>query len=53
LALQVGAIKAEAHEPWLNETPVGFKFIGELINEDKILLGDEESAGLSAKDYYP
>src|SRR4030095_9074373 len=29
------------------ETPVGFKFIGELINEDKIILGGEESAGLS------
>ena len=35
------------------ETPVGFKFIGELINEDKIILGGEESAGLSIKGHYP
>ena len=37
----------------LFETPVGFKFIGELINEDKIVLGGEESAGLSIKGHYP
>ena len=35
------------------ETPVGFKFIGELINKDKIILGGEESAGLSIKGHYP
>jgi phosphoglucomutase len=35
------------------ETPVGFKFIGQLINEDKIILGGEESAGLSIKGHYP
>jgi phosphoglucomutase len=35
------------------DTPVGFKFIGELINEDKIILGGEESAGLSIKGHYP
>jgi phosphoglucomutase len=35
------------------ETPVGFKFIGELINEDEIILGGEESAGLSIKGHYP
>jgi len=37
----------------LFETPVGFKFIGELINEDKIILGGEESAGLSIRGHYP
>lgn len=37
----------------LYETPVGFKFIGELINEDKIILGGEESAGLSIRGHYP
>ena len=37
----------------LYETPVGFKFIGELINSDKIILGGEESAGLSIKGHYP
>jgi len=35
------------------ETPVGFKYIGELINEDKIILGGEESAGISIKGHYP
>jgi phosphoglucomutase len=35
------------------ETPVGFKYIGELINEDKIVIGGEESAGLSIKGHYP
>src|SRR5688572_23007967 len=33
--------------------PVGFKYIGELINEDKIVIGGEESAGLSIKGHYP
>jgi phosphoglucomutase len=37
----------------LYETPVGFKYIGELINEDKIILGGEESAGLSIKGHFP
>ena len=35
------------------ETPVGFKSIGELINEDKIILGGDESAGVSIKGHYP
>jgi phosphoglucomutase len=35
------------------ETPVGFKFIGEMINEGKIVLGGEESAGLSIRGHYP
>lgn len=37
----------------LYETPVGFKYIGELINKDEIILGGEESAGLSIKGHYP
>ncbi|MBX3289520.1 MAG: phosphoglucomutase/phosphomannomutase family protein [Acidobacteria bacterium] len=37
----------------LYETPVGFKFIGELINKDEIVLGGEESAGLSIKGHFP
>jgi phosphoglucomutase len=37
----------------LYETPVGFKFIGELINRNEIILGGEESAGLSIKGHYP
>ncbi len=35
------------------ETPVGFKFLGELIVEEKIFLGGEESAGLSIKGHIP
>lgn len=37
----------------LYETPVGFKYIGELINRDEIILGGEESAGLSIRGHYP
>ena len=37
----------------LYETPVGFKYIGELINKDEIVLGGEESAGLSIRGHYP
>ncbi len=44
---------AQARGLKVYETPVGFKFIGELINEDKIILGGEESAGLSIKGHYP
>ncbi|MDQ5845314.1 MAG: phosphoglucomutase/phosphomannomutase family protein [Acidobacteriota bacterium] len=44
---------AEARGLPLFETPVGFKYIGELINEDKIVIGGEESAGLSIKGHYP
>ena len=44
---------AEYHGIAMHETPVGFKFIGELINKDQIILGGEESAGLSIKGHYP
>lgn len=37
----------------LYQTPVGFKYIGELINKDEIILGGEESAGLSIRGHYP
>ncbi len=35
------------------QTPVGFKYIGQLIREDKIALGGEESAGLTIKGHVP
>jgi len=44
---------AEKHKIQLYETPVGFKYIGELIKEDKILIGGEESAGLSIRRHVP
>jgi phosphoglucomutase len=44
---------AKLHGLKLYETPVGFKFIGELINKDEIILGGEESAGLSIRGHFP
>ena len=44
---------AKAHEVELYETPVGFKYIGELIMQDKIAIGGEESAGLSIRHHVP
>ena len=44
---------SEHHQVPLYETPVGFKFIGELIKADKIVLGGEESAGLSIYRHVP
>jgi phosphoglucomutase len=35
------------------QTPVGFKYVGELIKQDKIALGGEESAGLSIRGHLP
>jgi alpha-D-glucose phosphate-specific phosphoglucomutase len=35
------------------ETPVGFKYIGELISQNKIVIGGEESAGLTIKGHVP
>lgn len=37
----------------LYETPVGFKYIGELILADKIALGGEESAGMTMYRHLP
>jgi len=44
---------AKAHGVELYETPVGFKYIGELIMQDKIVIGGEESAGLSIRHHVP
>jgi alpha-D-glucose phosphate-specific phosphoglucomutase len=44
---------ARYHKVPLYQTPVGFKYIGELINADKIALGGEESAGLSIRGHVP
>jgi len=44
---------AKYHNIELHETPVGFKYIGELIKQDKIVIGGEESAGLSIRDHVP
>jgi len=44
---------AKYHNIELHETPVGFKYIGELIKQDKIVIGGEESAGLSVRHHVP
>ena len=48
----VDAVAAK-HGVELYETPVGFKYIGELISQDKIIIGGEESAGLSIRGHVP
>ncbi len=44
---------ADYHQVPLFETPVGFKYIGELIIADKIAIGGEESAGLTIRGHVP
>jgi phosphoglucomutase len=44
---------AEHYGTTVYQTPVGFKYIGELIQQDKIALGGEESAGLSIRGHVP
>ena len=44
---------ADFHKVPLYETPVGFKYIGELIIADKIAIGGEESAGLTIRGHVP
>jgi phosphomannomutase len=44
---------AKFHGQTTFQTPVGFKYIGQLIREDKIALGGEESAGLTIRGHVP
>ncbi|MBZ5699822.1 MAG: phosphoglucomutase/phosphomannomutase family protein [Acidobacteriia bacterium] len=44
---------AQQYRTTVFQTPVGFKYIGELIEQDKIALGGEESAGLSIRGHVP
>jgi phosphoglucomutase len=44
---------AQSHKQTTYQTPVGFKYIGQLIREDKIALGGEESAGLTIRGHVP
>jgi alpha-D-glucose phosphate-specific phosphoglucomutase len=48
----VNAVAERLNVP-LYETPVGFKYIGELIIEDKIAIGGEESAGMTIRGHVP
>lgn len=49
---QVDRVARRRQRP-VYETPVGFKYIGELLQQGKIVLGGEESAGLSIQGHYP
>jgi phosphoglucomutase len=44
---------AKSHGQTAYQTPVGFKYIGQLIRADKIALGGEESAGLTIRGHVP
>jgi phosphoglucomutase len=44
---------AKTHGQKTFQTPVGFKYIGQMIREDKIALGGEESAGLTIRGHVP
>jgi phosphoglucomutase len=44
---------ARFHRVPLHETPVGFKYVGEFIRKDAIVIGGEESAGLTIRGHVP
>jgi phosphomannomutase len=44
---------ARFHGTTVFQTPVGFKYIGELIEQDKIAVGGEESAGMTIRSHLP
>ena len=44
---------AKHHGVELLETPVGFKYIGDYISQNRILIGGEESAGLTVRGHVP
>ena len=44
---------AAHHGYAVRETPVGFKYIGEFIRDNEIVIGGEESAGLSMRGHVP
>jgi alpha-D-glucose phosphate-specific phosphoglucomutase len=44
---------AKLHGVKLYETPVGFKYVGPLLREDKIVMGGEESAGMTIRGHLP
>lgn len=46
-------ILAQKHNLKVHETPVGFKYIGEIMRKEKVLIGGEESAGLSIQGHIP
>jgi len=41
------------HDGQAIETPIGFKYLGNLLHKGEVFLGGEESAGLSVNDHVP
>jgi phosphomannomutase len=44
---------ASLHRVPIYETPVGFKYVGPFLRDDKIALGGEESAGVTVRGHVP
>ncbi len=44
---------AKLHGVQVYETPVGFKYVGPLLRENKIAIGGEESAGMTIRGHLP
>ncbi len=44
---------ANLHGMGVQETPVGFKYLGELLSKGELRMGVEESAGLSIQEHVP
>lgn len=44
---------AQAHNLTLHDTPIGFKYIADLMLKEDILLGAEESGGIGVKGHIP
>lgn len=44
---------AAAHDLKLYETPIGFKYVADLMLNDDILMGAEESGGIGVKNHIP
>ncbi len=44
---------AEAHNLKLHDTPIGFKYIADLMLKEDILIGAEESGGIGVKGHIP
>ncbi|MGV3772504.1 MAG: phosphoglucomutase/phosphomannomutase family protein [Verrucomicrobiales bacterium] len=49
---QVDSVAKMLNVP-LHETPVGFKYIGALMEQEAVIVGGEESGGLSVKGHIP
>jgi alpha-D-glucose phosphate-specific phosphoglucomutase len=44
---------AKAHQVTVRETPVGFKYIAEIMGQEPIIIGGEESGGLTIHGHVP